>query len=142
MKTSSNYIRLFTDKERGVYEYEVRFNPELDAKNRRIKAVNTIIKELGTPKVFDGGSVLYLPQQITDTVKKFISQLSGPDGDQEVEVTLIFKKKKSIGDRECLHLYNILFKRIMHILLYTQMGRNYFSPEHKQIIPQHKLEVL
>lgn len=96
---------------------------------------------MGSAKVFDGGNVLYLPQQITDNVKSFNTTLQGPDGDMEVAVTLIFKRKKNIGERECLHLYNVLFKRIMHILMYTQMGRNYFSPEHKSLIPQHKLEV-
>lgn len=132
---------MFIDKSRGVFEYEVRFKPELDAKNRRIRAINTIMREMGSAKVFDGGSVLYLPQQITDNVKSFITSLQGPEGDMEVAITLIFKRKKNIGERECLHLYNVLFKRIMHILMYTQMGRNYFSPEHKSLIPQHKLEV-
>lgn len=141
IKTASNYIKLFVEKGRGVFEYEVRFNPELDAKNRRIKAINTIMREMGSAKVFDGGSVLYLPQQITDTVKNYNAHIPGPDGDMEVGVTLIYKRKKNIGERECVHLYNVLFKRIMYILMYAQMGRNYFSPEHKSLIPQHKLEV-
>ncbi|KAJ8981325.1 hypothetical protein NQ317_015458 [Molorchus minor] len=141
LNVSANYIRLQIEKGRGVYEYEVRFNPELDAKNRRIRMVNLIMKELGSVKVFDGGSVLYLPLKIVETQQTFHESLPGPDGDQEVSTTLIFKRKKSMGERECLHLYNVLFKRIMHILLYTQMGRNYFDTEHKYLIPQHKLEV-
>lgn len=55
-------------------------------------------------------------------------------------MTIIYKRKRRMS--ECLHLYNVLFKRIMYILLYTQMGRNYFNPNHKHAIPQHKLEVL
>ncbi|KAJ8911083.1 hypothetical protein NQ315_000543, partial [Exocentrus adspersus] len=141
LKVSANYIKLHVDKERGVYEYEVRFNPELDAKNRRIKMVNIIMRDMGSAKVFDGGNVLYLPQKITETQKIFTGTLPGPDGDQEISTTVIFKRKKSMGERECLHLYNVLFKRIMHVLLYTQMGRNYFDTEHKYLIPQHKLEV-
>lgn len=99
------------------------------------------MREMGSAKVFDGGSVLYLPQQITDTVQNYSAHIPGADGDMEVGVTLIYKRKKNIGERECVHLYNVLFKRIMHILMYAQMGRNYFSPEHKSLIPQHKLEV-
>lgn len=141
IKTSSNYIKVFVDKEKGVYEYEVRFTPDFDAKSRRFKTINLIMKEIGSAKVFDGGSVLYLPHQITDSMKTYTTKLPDPDGDQEVVVSLIFKRKKNPAERECLHLYNVLFKRIMHILLYTQMGKNYYSPDHRQLIPQHKLEV-
>lgn len=70
-----------------------------------------------------------------------MAKLPGPDGDEEIAVTIIYKRKKNLAERECLHLYNVLFKRIMHILLYTQMGRNYFDTNHKFLIPQHKLEV-
>lgn len=132
---------MFFDKDKGFFEYEVRFNPELDAKNRRIKAVNTIIREMGSVKVFDGGSVLYLPQKISGNVMTYNANILGPDGDEQVAVTLIFKRQKDIADRECLHLYNVLFKRIMHILLYTQMKRSYVNLDHRYLIPQHKLEV-
>lgn len=103
--------------------------------------VNIIMRDMGSAKVFDGGNVLYLPQKITDTRKTFTEILPEQDGEQQINTTIIFKRKKSMGERECLHLYNVLFKRIMHVLLYTQMGRNYFDTEHKYLIPQHKLEV-
>ncbi|XP_018573756.1 piwi-like protein Ago3 [Anoplophora glabripennis] len=141
INVSANYIKLHVEKERGVYEYEVKFDPELDAKNKRIKMVNIIMREMGSAKVFDGGNVLYLPQKITDTSKTFRETLPGPDGDQEISTTIIYKRKKSMGERECIPHYKVLFKRIMHILLYTQMGKNYFDTEHKYLIPQHKLEV-
>nr|XP_023021942.1 piwi-like protein Ago3 [Leptinotarsa decemlineata] len=141
IKVSANYIKLHLEKDCGVYEYEVRFNPDIDAKNRRIRAVNQIKQKLGPAKVFDGGSVLYLPQKITDTVQSFTTSIPGPDGDLEIGLTIIYKRKKNLADRECLHLYNVLFKRIMYSLMYTQMGRNYFNTEHKHLIPQHKLEV-
>lgn len=43
------------EKDRGVYEFEVKFNPDLDAKNKRMKATAIVMRELGLPKVFDGG---------------------------------------------------------------------------------------
>ncbi|XP_066151998.1 piwi-like protein Ago3 [Euwallacea fornicatus] len=137
---SLNYLRLDLEKGRGVFEYEVKFNPEIDAKNHRVKLVNQVIRgQLETAKMFDGGNILYLPVKITDTQKIFTAEL--PGSNEEVILTVVYKKQKSLGDRDCLHLYNILFKRIMHVLLYTQMGRNYFNPEHRHLIPQHKLEV-
>lgn len=139
---SSNYIKLHVEKDRGVFEYEVKFDPELDATNKRIRATNMVVKELNLPKVFDGGSTLYLPLKITDTFQTFSITIPGPDGDQAVEVKIIYKRQKSLSERECLPLYNVLFKRIMYILLYTPMGRNYFDTNHRYLIPQHKLEVL
>ncbi|XP_060528061.1 piwi-like protein Ago3 isoform X2 [Cylas formicarius] len=139
LKISANYIRLDIQKGHGVFEYEVKFDPELDAKNQRIRMVNQMMRDMESVKVFDGGHCLYLPNKIPEDIKTYKSTL--PGSDQEVAVTIIYKRQKYFGDKECLHLYNILFKRIMHILLYTQMGRNYFNPAHKHLIPQHKLEV-
>ncbi|KAG5875466.1 Piwi-like protein Ago3, partial [Gonioctena quinquepunctata] len=62
LRVTANYIKLNLEKDCGVYEYEVRFNPEVDAKSRRMRAVNQIIGN-GRAKVFDGGSTLYLPQK-------------------------------------------------------------------------------
>ncbi|CAH0561242.1 unnamed protein product [Brassicogethes aeneus] len=140
LRISANYIRLECDPKRGVFEYEVRFEPEVDAKNRRMRLVNQIIREMGQVKVFDGGAKLYLPDKITDSQKVF--KMTLPEvPDTEFNVIITFQKQKKMYDRDSLHLYNVLFKRIMHILLYTQMGRNYFNTHHKYLIPQHKLEV-
>nr|CAH7766461.1 unnamed protein product [Callosobruchus chinensis] len=143
LRATSNYIRLNIQKDGGVFEYEVQFNPDLDAKNRRVKLVSTVVREQlgGIPRVFDGGRCLYLPKQITHTSQTFTASIPGPDGDQTLSCTFKYKQKKSHSDRECLHLYNCLFKRIMYILLYTQMGRNYYDTHHRYLIPQHKLEV-
>ncbi|KAL1501830.1 hypothetical protein ABEB36_007083 [Hypothenemus hampei] len=139
LRLSCNYIRLSVEEGRGVFEYEVTFYPNLDAKNIRFRLVNNIMKEIGSVKVFDGGHILFLPTKITDTSKSF--DLIQPISNEPIKVTLIYKKKKSLGDKDCLQLYNVLFKRIMHILDYTQMGRNYYDTEHRHLIPQHRLEV-
>lgn len=141
LRITANYIKLSVEKGRGVFEYEVKFNPELDARSQRMKLINMTLRETVPALVFDGGSCLYLPDQITDTFKMVSATLPGINSDRPIEAKIIFKKQKRFGDRDCLHLYNVLFKRIMHILLYTQMGRNYFDPESRYNIPQHKLEV-
>lgn len=139
LQLSVNYIQLNIQKGGGVFQYEVVFSPELDAKSQRYELVNKIMGDLKTVKVFDGGSCLYLPQKFIDTQKSYDMNLT--NGDQAVTVTIIFKKQKRLGDKDCLHLYNVLFKRIMFVLLYTRIGTNYYNTEHKHIIPQHKLEV-
>ncbi|RZC38710.1 argonaute-3, partial [Asbolus verrucosus] len=137
LKVSANYIRLEVEKDRGVFEYEVRFRPDIDAKSNRIKLVNQALGELSTTKVYDGDACLYLPAQVFSDKQEFVGVI--PNTNEQVTTLIVYKRKKKMC--ECIHLYNVLFKRIMHILLYTKMGRNYFSPDHRFIVPQHKLEV-
>lgn len=58
MNLSSNYLRLEVERGKGVFEYEVKFNPEIDAKNSKFKLVNQVVRELGSVKVFDGGKTV------------------------------------------------------------------------------------
>ncbi|KAJ3661753.1 hypothetical protein Zmor_006138 [Zophobas morio] len=78
IRATANYIFLKVEKDRGVFEYEVRFQPEIDAKSYRMKLVAQALEEQGATRAYYGDVFFY----------------------------------------------------------------NYFSPDHKQIVPQHKLEVL
>lgn len=42
---------------------------------------------------------------------------------------------------DCVHLYNVLFDRIMKTLSYVRFGKKQFDPTAPKVIPQHKLEV-
>lgn len=137
LNATANYVRLEVEPDRGVYEYEVRFRPDLDARSNRVKLLNAALGEHSTTKVYDGDSCLYLPGQYLTGVNEFDNTL--PSTGENVKTIITFKRKKKL--HECIHLYNVLFKRIMHILLYTKMGRNYFDTEHSFLVPQHKLEI-
>lgn len=135
ISASCNYIKLTTEGERGVFEYCVQFNPEVDAKSIR----NRLLSEhVGKIRMFDGGSCLYIPKKLP--LPRTEITCKHPIDNSEIIMTLIFIKHKRLG--ECIHLFNILFKKIMHALLYSRVGRNYFDPHHTRLIPQHKLEVL
>ena len=54
-------------------------------------------------------------------------------------VIINHKKQKALV--HCLHLYNILFGRIMNQLEMVQINRNYYSQKFAVQIPRHKLEV-
>lgn len=135
---TANYIRLSIEKDKGVFEYDIRFSPDVDAKHFRYKILNAHIAELGGVRIFDGGSVLYLPIKLPEV--KTVFNCKHPINEEEIEMSIIFRRQKQFG--ECLHLFNVLFKRVMHALEYSRVGRNYFDPAHASLIPQHKLEVL
>lgn len=139
VRMTANYIRLNVDKDRGVFEYVVKFEPIIDSKPFRINILNANISKMGGIKIYDGGSILFLPIELPEKVTQFVSQHPN-DPEVNVVMTVTFLRKKRLGD--CLQLYNILFKRIMHTLLYVGYGRSYFNHRGAILIPQHRLEVL
>lgn len=122
----------------GVFEYEVRFEPCVALLNLRYKLLSQHHEELfgNAPKTFDG-TVLYLPFRLPDTVTSVVSQ--NPNDNSDVQITIIYKRQKRVVD--CMHLYNVLFDRIMKRLEFVRHGRKQFDPTEPKIIPQHKLEV-
>lgn len=42
-----------------MFEYEVKFDPDIDAKNQRIRLVAQMMREMDSVKVFDGGKIVY-----------------------------------------------------------------------------------
>jgi len=63
---SSNYIKLDVDKNKGVYEYCVAFDPPIDAKPMKFYSINQH-RELFPIKIFDG-ELLFVPTLLSDKV--------------------------------------------------------------------------
>ena len=114
----TNCIMLKCDKAFGVFEYEVRFQPEIDNIQQRYKYVGQLREQIGSVKTFDGVT-LYLPKQLSDRNSSFTT--ASLDGQGEVIVQIIFRRQKRLG--ECIHLYNVLFERIMRELKYQRVGK-------------------
>lgn len=132
----ANYIRLKTDPNKGVFEYEVRYSPAIHSMQLRYKLLNQHRDIIGNTKTFDG-SILYLPMLLPDA--RTVLTSNNDTDISKVTVTIIFKKKKLLKD--CIHLYNVLFDRILKILKFVRFGRKNFDPTAPKMIPQHKLEI-
>lgn len=63
----ANYVRLNIDPDKGIFEYEVRFDPSIDGKEMRFKLLNQHRETLGPARTFDGVT-LYLPYQMPNQV--------------------------------------------------------------------------
>lgn len=136
MNITTNYIRLNTDPEKGVFEYEVRFKPEIHTLNLRQRLLHQHRHIIGNVKTFDG-TTLYLPIKLDDNVIQFTA--INENDNASIEVKVNYKRQKQL--RECIHLYNVLFGRIMKTLKMVKFGRKQFDPTAPLLIPQHKLEV-
>lgn len=132
----ANYIRIYSDPDTGLFEYEVRFNPPIDSSQIRFKLLHQQVETLGKTKTFDG-VMLYLPFRLPKD--EMILKSIRPGDDVEIDVRIIYKRKKKLS--ECVQFYNILFERIMNVLNYIRIGRKKFDPSAPKLIPQHKLEI-
>lgn len=125
-----------SDSKKGVYVYEVRFSPNVDAVSLRVKYLNEHRDKIGGTKTFDGVT-LYLPVLLAKKLTTFVSKNVADNS--EVEIRILFKRKESL--KNCIHLFNVLFDRVMKTLNYVRFDRKQFDPTAPKIIPHHKLEV-
>ncbi|XP_076054688.1 argonaute 3 [Oratosquilla oratoria] len=132
----SNWIQLSRVSNKAMYEYEVKFDPQIDAKNVRFRLLNSQAEALGSVKSFDGVK-LWLPIRLQREIT--VLNAEHPLTHEAVLIKVIYKKCTEMD--QCLHLYNVLFSRIMRILKMARVGRNYYSPGGSIMVPQHKLEI-
>jgi len=124
----------------GAYQYAVTYSPEIESTNIRYQLLNEHRDVIGRARAFDG-AVLFLPKLLDPNEKtKVLTSTRKTDG-AEITITISFVKHLDYGDRQCMHLYNIIFRRVMKILDMTQVGRYYYNPKTPVPIPQHKLEL-
>ncbi|XP_017481987.1 PREDICTED: protein argonaute-3 [Rhagoletis zephyria] len=136
VRLACNYIRLSSDPEKGVFVYEVRFHPPVDSLSLRMKYLNEHRDKFGGTKTFDGVT-LYLPILLKDKLTTFLSKNVADNSD--IEIRILFKRKEAL--KNCIHLYNVLFDRVMKTLNYVRFDRKQFDPTAPKVIPQAKLEV-
>lgn len=132
----TNYIRLNTDKNMGVFEYDVKFDTAVHDARMRNRLLYQHRETLGSTKTFDG-ITLFLPNRLEQDVTTLVSKNDRENID--VTIRVIYKRQKRLG--ECISLYNILFERVLTALKFVPFGRKKFDPSAPMMIPQHKLEV-
>ena len=55
LNVTSNYLRIEEKPNTGVYEYEVRFSPNVDMRNERFRLIRQIEPIIGTVRVSTKG---------------------------------------------------------------------------------------
>lgn len=63
-------MNLRIDGDKGMYQYEVKFSPDIDSRSLRYKLLNQHLNQLGNVRNFDG-ALLYLPIQLPEQVRTF-----------------------------------------------------------------------
>ena len=138
VKMTANYVRLEIASEKGMYEYEVRFEPPIDSRDERFKLIGQMKETFGPTKTFDG-VCLYLPHMLPDNPAHL--QADHPLDSTKVKLTVTLKHVKKLNDSKSIQFYNTLFRRIMNTLKMVQMNKNFYDPRAGHMVPQHKLEI-
>lgn len=138
MDVEVNYVKLHVMHGKGVFEYHVNFTPAIESKGLRFKLLgqSEVKNVIGNTKTFDGAK-LFLPVKLNE--KEVRIPVLSPTDKSEIIIIIKFVGKGSSFDY--IHLYNILFRKIMYKLKMTNIGRNFFDPRGGITVPQHKLEV-
>lgn len=131
----SNYIDLEFEGDKGIFRYEVRYDPETDSPRVRNGLLNQHLTQLGSTKTFDGVT-LYLPIKLPEheTILKSIRH----DG-TEVKITVIFQRQQRPQDS--MQFFNVLLNKVMRCLEMVRINRNNFNPRCAHSIQQHRMEL-
>lgn len=132
----SNYIDLKLQSGKGLFQYEVKFSPDIDSIVLRRKLLNQHAASFGHTKSFDG-ILLYLPQKLSKEITVYKSD--HPSDGSVVTLTVIFKKQQKMSEN--IQFFNVLLARIMRALNLVRIGRQHFNPTCARAVPQHRLEV-
>ncbi|XP_032223626.2 piwi-like protein 1 [Nematostella vectensis] len=137
----SNYFRLETRPQAAIYQYNVSFSPEVDFKKARFALIGEQRELLGNIRAFDG-MVLFLPKKLPDQVTKIMAVRTRRETpDEPVEITITLTNELPADSPTCLHLFNIILKRILKYIDMKQVGRNYYYIKNAIAIPKHGLEL-
>ncbi|XP_033126803.1 piwi-like protein 1 [Anneissia japonica] len=134
----SNNFRLRTAREEwALYQYHVDFNPPLDSKRLRIALVKSQKDIIGATNAFDG-MVLYLPIKLERPETQVMVQTQKGEN---VQITFKLTNELPPYSNTCMHMYNVIFRKVMSSLNMQQIGRHYFNPDSKIMVKQHRLEI-
>ncbi|EFN87544.1 piwi-like protein Ago3 [Harpegnathos saltator] len=132
----ANYIDLEIEPGKGLFQYEVKFSPDIDSRVLRRKLLNQHAAKIGQTRTFDG-MILFLPNKLPENIIHCHSE--HPVDGSQVALTIIYKKQQSMSEN--VQFFNVLFGRIMRALSLVRIGRQSFNPKCSHDISQHHLEV-
>jgi aubergine-like protein len=124
-----------------IYQYRVEFHPEIEMKRWRYQMLKEHQQEiLKSQYTFDGMGLYMLHRLENEETEVYSAHPAQPD--EKVRITVKLTNELPPSSPVAIHIYNVLFRNGLKALNMQQVGRHYFSFEHRIPVPQHKIEVL
>ncbi|NXO01449.1 PIWL1 protein, partial [Rhinopomastus cyanomelas] len=137
IKLCANFFRLTSRPQWALYQYHVGYSPEMEARRLRTALLLHHDKLIGKSYAFDG-SVLFLPRRLANKVTEVFSKTRNGEN---VKITITLTNELPPTSPTCLHFYNIIFRRLLKMLNFQQIGRHYYNPEDPINIPNHRMMI-
>ena len=107
IRVTSNYVVLRSRPNTALYQYHVKYEPNLEYKKLRIGLLCSQEQIIGKVKAFDG-MILYLPHRLQQDVTEIQVKTRR---DEDVKITITLTNELSANNPVCLQLFNIIFRR-------------------------------
>ncbi|XP_009069078.1 PREDICTED: piwi-like protein 1 [Acanthisitta chloris] len=137
IKLITNHFRMTSRPQWALYQYHVDYNPEVEARRLRCALLFQHEELIGKTRAFDG-SILLLPIKLENKVTELISRTRN---EEDVKITLTLTNELLPSSPSCVHFYSMIFRRILKMLNFHQIGRNFYNPSDPVCIPSHRLVV-
>ena len=137
MQTTCNYVKLDIKPGGGMFEYEVKFNPQVDSiRDKRELLLDQQRAVIGSATNFNGVT-LHLPHKLEKDTTVCKAALRG----KPFKVGIFYKKRRHYSDKEVILFLNNLFRRVMHLLRMVNVKGHMYSPNLVVPVEQHRLEI-
>ncbi|XP_028164126.1 piwi-like protein Siwi [Ostrinia furnacalis] len=133
----ANYFTVKTTPQWRLYQYHVDFDPEEDSTGVRKALVRVHANTFGG-YLFDG-TVLYTVKRLHPDPMELYSDRK-TDG-QRMRVLIKLVHDVSPGDYHYIQVFNIIIRKCFSLLDLQLVGRDFFDPQAKVDIPEHKLQI-
>ncbi|XP_044264767.1 piwi-like protein Siwi isoform X2 [Tribolium madens] len=133
----ANYLPLIKQGKWCLYQYRVDMAPDVDNTSKRKGLVRTATRELLKGGYLFDGTVLYTTQRINnDSIDLFVD-----DNGENIRITIRLVGDVAWGDMHYIQLFNIIIRKCLALMGLQQVGRNYFMPDNKIVIQEHKIQL-
>ncbi|KAK5574765.1 hypothetical protein RB653_010018 [Dictyostelium firmibasis] len=130
VKLVTNRYMLNTYKSVQIYQYDVAFIPPLFNKPKKYDIISSLSKKIGV-NIYDGSALMYC---ISDSIKEHCFEI---ENDLRVKITLI----QLLDEMTVIQFYNVFMKRIMRLLGYSVVGRQYYNSQLSKSIERSSLNI-
>ncbi|KMQ97723.1 protein piwi [Lasius niger] len=132
----ANYFKLLKATDWAIHQYRVDFAPEEDRTAVRKGLLRLHQKSIGA-YIFDG-TVMYTSHRLPDHMTFTSTRQSD---EQHITITVRLVGDMLVGDIHYIQFFNIIMRKCYEFLQLKLIGRNYFDPESKVVLPEFKLEL-
>ncbi|KAL0880899.1 hypothetical protein ABMA27_002071 [Loxostege sticticalis] len=133
----ANYFTVQTTPQWCLYQYHVDIDPEEDSTGVR-KALLRVHANTFGGYLFDG-TVLYTVKRLHPDPMELYSDRK-TDG-QRMRILIKLVHDVSPGDYHYIQIFNIIIRKCFSLLDLQLVGRDFFDPQAKVDIPEHKLQI-